>query len=245
MHRIVAIDSFDNDNSRPIKPKKNVKVFNPGYEFDNPGPMKKKSVDKRQGKEFTKFNGGVQHAQLLLLTSADNPLLKIPETNEGWVKDRIPSGTFKRIIGVSAGTRESGYKSRNPESNPPREIQIIWQKKVTYRLAYEEEPNKKFTLSYQYGGNENRRLCINVRDCYVREGSDDAANPKYSTNVRYIWCPPGILLSDAKDNGDDVTKMTAIGCTCRDMVFRGSLEARYGCKHIIAFNRAQKEGYLS
>lgn len=248
MHRIVAIDSFDTPIARPIKPKKNIRnPFNqPNQYADHEQHMNQKSVDKRSGTYSLELNGGVQHAQLLLLTSADNPLIRIPDTNEGWLRDKVPSGKSKRITGVSAETRRIGHESRDPKLNPPRKIQIIWEKKVRYRLAYKEEPNTKLNLSYQYAGSiEYRRLCINVRDCYVKKDSDDAANPKYTNKPRYIWCPPGILLSDVKDNGDDVKSMTAIGCTCRDMVFRGSLEARYGCKHIIAFNIARnKEGYL-
>lgn len=55
---------------------------------------------------------------------------------------------------------------------------------------------------------------------------------------RYIWLPEGASVSNTRGTPTD---KYAIGCTCRDMMWRGADGARSGCKHIIAWNLFRDE----
>lgn len=234
---IVAIDSFDTPNVVPIKPKKNVPANLALVRFDNPGPVKKKSADRRNGRNYTELNGGIQEVHLLMLTAGPNPLLNVPQSADIWKRDTLPNQTAKNVDDEIGDVRESGHADRHKDDN--RQIRIIWNKSVGFVKRYANDvPNTKHT-----NGNIIKRLRIDVRDAYVSQDPGPAANPRYSSKKRYIWCPPGVNNSDVTD-GPDPRAMTALGCTCRDMVMRGSLQARYGCKHIIAYNEAQRTGNL-
>lgn len=76
MPRIVGIDSFDTPNAANVKPKKYVGTRARPQAYPNPGPMKPRNVDRRNGVTRPRLNGGVQEVQLLLLTSGVNPLLQ-------------------------------------------------------------------------------------------------------------------------------------------------------------------------
>lgn len=234
---IVAIDSFDTPNVVPIKPKKNIPANPALVQFVNPGPMKKKSADRRNGRNYTELNGGIQEVHLLMLTAGPNPLLNVPQSTENWRRDTLPNNTAVSVADTIGDVRQNGHADRRKNEN--RQIRIIWHKRVGFVKRYANDvPSTQYT-----NGNIIKRLRIDVRDAYVSQNPGPAANPRYSSKKRYIWCPPGVQNSDVTD-GPDPRAMTALGCTCRDMVMRGSLHARYGCKHIIAYNEAQRTGNL-
>lgn len=236
--RIVAIDSFDTPNVVPIKPKKNT-VVNPGLPpFPNPGPMNPKSVDRRIGAaSLPNINGGIQEVQLLMLTAGPNPLIPVPFTPAGWRADVQPNQAVLNVSQGDGAARQAGYLQRCANQNRP--IRIIWQRQIPYPRPYANDLS-----GFTYPNNViAKRLRVDARDTFVRVNPGNPANPAYSQNKRYIWCPPGIRSSDVV-NGPNALTMTAIGCTCRDMLMRGSTRARYGCKHIIAYNTAQATGNL-
>lgn len=234
---IVAIDSFDTPNVVPIKPKMNIPANPALVQFDNPGPMKTKSVDRRNGRNYTELNGGIQQVHLLMLTAGSNPLLNIPQSTADWSKDSLPNQSTVSVGPDGGDVREGGHVDRRKDET--REIRIIWHKRVGFGKSYAND----VTRATYTNGNVIKRLRIDVRDTYVTQDPGSPASPRYSSKKRYIWCPPGVRNSDVTD-GPDPRAMTALGCTCRDMVMRGSLHARYGCKHIIAYNEAQSTGKL-
>lgn len=248
--RIVAIDSFDSPNSLVIKPKKNVQAV-ARVPYPNPGPEIQRNRD-RKGTFGQPGSMGVQEVQLLMLTSGPNPLLQasgfpVPPVGAApilapWRNDTTPNGHVIGVVNSMARARYYGYHNRDDTvsvrvSIDPR-IQIIWTQSVPRATAYANDVSDR---TYP-GGVRARRVRINVKDEFVSPYGTPVA-PIYTGRERYIWCPTGIRRGDVQ-MGADPHAMTAIGCTCRDMLMRGLVEARYGCKHIIAYNRAQATGNL-
>lgn len=71
-----------------------------------------------------------------------------------------------------------------------------------------------------------------------RQRIDVILKYKGTSNRRYVWLPVGVTITNTRG---DAKKMHAIGCTCRDMLWRGASEARSGCKHMIAWNMFMEE----
>jgi hypothetical protein len=253
--KVVGIDSFDSPNFPVVAPKKNVPAVARGAPFyHNPGPMKRKHRDRRSGAgSMPEIDGGTQYVQLLMLTSGPNPLLQAqgyPVAALGaqpvwapWKTDIKPNGVPIVVGDALADMRYKGYHKRDDLVDTrvqidPR-IQILWERNVPNATAY---ANDVSAAGIYHDFSRVRRVRLNVRDKFVVAGSGAVA-PIYSQNDRYIWCPAGIRRSDVQ-YGATATAMTAIGCTCRDMLMRGVTDARYGCKHIIAYNKAQAAGSL-
>lgn len=248
--RIVAIDSFDNPNAPMVKPKKNAMVVQRAAAYPNPGPQRPRNQDRRLGTGRTEINGGVQHTQILLLTSGPNPLLQaqgfpVPAPGAApvvapWTNDFRPNGTVVGVSPVGALTRYTGYHSRDQTvtARASPQIQILWEHEVRRPTAYANDTSGNVYPD----GSIPRRVRLDIRDEFVAPGSSAVA-PVYTRRNRRVWCPTGIRRGDVQPGANSHT-MTAIGCTCRDMLMRGFIEARYGCKHIIAYNAAQATGNL-
>ena len=245
---VVAIDSFDSANANLIKPKKNVQLKFRAYA--NPGPQRPRHQDRRAGTTHPEFNGETQETQLLLLTSGANPLVAaqgFPLPPPGglpnllpWRTDLVVNAPAVDVGSATATRRFNGFQARltTAQNRNSPQIQVLWRRQYDAR----NYANEKSDYVYP-NGVRPKRFRVDIKDAFVGVGSTPA-NPIYSGSNRFIWCPPGIRSSMVTNNNGPVFGMTAIGCTCRDMMLRGCLEARYGCKHIIAYNLAQATGNL-
>lgn len=240
--RFVVIDSFDTPNPLVIKPKKYVDPVTRATPYPNPGPMDARRQDMRNAVSQPHLNGGVQDTQILLLTSVHNPLLDaqaLPQpVNPNahlapWCVDVTPNGGGNVVTDGDGKLRRQGYRDRvktvDDRMFNSNQLQVIYTAGVRRRPAYANDVSKETYAD----GSVPRRVRMNVRDEFV---SMDGAG--YTHHPRYVWCPPGIRIKDVR-YGADFRTMTAIGCSCRDMLERGMTHARYGCKHIIAYNRAK------
>jgi hypothetical protein len=248
---IVAIDGFDNPNQRLVTPKKYVNPpINRGH-YPNLGPKHPTHVDKRLpplpgsatsrggSSDYDRYNGGDEKVQILLLTSvAINPVVMgVPPVpvagalpHAAWKQD----GPTQMVSDKMARGRAKGFEDRTKIVEARRALRdsmrVIWTQQIPRagRIATVADPNADTYAD----GSAIRRVRVNIRDEYA--GVPGGAG-RYSGNARYVWVPSGIDTATCAGVGDPQS-MTAIGCTCRDAVFRGASFARYGCKHIIAYN---------
>lgn len=151
-----------------------------------------------------------------------------------WRADLQPNGQSTINTSSHDGiVRRLGYRDRvatvDERQQTDLRVQVIYTANIRRRVAYANDPS-----DYTYpNAVVPRRVRLNAREEFVREFAHG-----YTGYERWIWCPPGVRMANVV-NGDDYKQMTAIGCTCRDMYGRGVLHARWGCKHIIAYNKAQ------
>lgn len=234
---LVGIDSFDSPNKDQVKPKDFVNTVDRGR-FQNRGPIKEKHQDKRSAndEDWYIYNGECEDVQILLLSSHLPEALDCSESTQN--ADYVRDGQ-KNVSSVVASKRRRGYFKRKDMVGQRRsnKIDIIWTSIKSYR-KYEIVDED---LLY----NDNTyvpRIELNINDTFN------------GTNFnRPLYLPSGINVDDMvydtftnATRQDDVKRMFAVGCTCRDMLFRGAVEARYGCKHMIAWEkaRAKEDGSL-
>lgn len=241
--RVAIIDSFDTPNARIVVPKKGAAAVTRTTLYPNRGPKIPKNKDKRSHPSRPNINGGVQATQILVLTSGPNPLLAasgFPAAPLGQPPNLAPwkSDGVKSVDDATAEDRLKGYKDYCDLVQQRRvrqsRIQIIKSIAIQKRVVLAKDES-----DFVYGdGSTPKRLRLDAGDFFVGH------NGGYTRNKRYAWCPPGVRSADVQMH-DDPRQMTAVGCTCRNMRMRGMTFARYGCKHIIAYNRSQAAGQLT
>lgn len=134
-------------------------------------------------------------------------------------------------------TTDGGHVTRKQraDDNAAPHLHVIWRQtiprarlhRITDRLVHKKESRTV------------KRLRVTVKDRY--EGHDG----RHTGNTRYIHCPSSLATQSVQD-AVDVTTMSAVGCTCTDMLTRGADgDAANGCKHILLYNRHQHTGTLT
>lgn len=233
---IVGIDSFDSTNRNHVKPKHGVvEIRRPP--FYNIGYKKKKHQDKRQGNDdYNIYNGECEDVQLLLLSSTLPQSLQLQSMHlnsfrQDYVNNENATGTFNVNGGVALKRQRGHDKRRHIVQNRRSLLDIIWVSTATNR-SYELEDEEDLTYN---DDTPVQRVELDIKDRY-----------KGSNFNRPLYLPSGVNVSDVTlgtfsnaTRAEDVKTMFAVGCTCRDMLFRGAIEARYGCKHMIAWQRAK------
>jgi hypothetical protein len=177
--------------------------------YVNPS-MTPRHRDERHGLTRTELNGNTEANQLLLLGVSPLP-------QPGPVVD--PGGA---LTASATSARLDGHSKRAASVAGRGPVPILNKTRVRKRPTF---ANSRCDTLYT-NGNKPRRVRLDVGDHF-----------KGTRNPRWIWCPSGVLLADVGEPSDEHHGY-AIGCTCRDMMLRGVVEARFGCKHIVAFNAA-------
>jgi hypothetical protein len=245
MYKIVVIDSFDSPNANVVKPRTASAAYPRPTPYPNPGVTRTRHQDKREGLTRPNTNHGLQRFQILLLTSGPNPLLSVYQFPAGyppplapWKADNTADGVVMDVSDPIATKRRTGFNDREDEVKYRRDsdsrIQVVLQVGVRKRPYYAKDVSPHM----YFNGAASMRPRLDIRERYA-----DLQGIGYTRHPRWIWCPSGIRVSDIT-TGDDHLHMTAIGCTCTDMLNRGFVHARYGCKHIIAYNKSQQGGEL-
>lgn len=231
-YNIAVIDSFDTPN-RMLRTIRRTERPRP-TRYNNMGPKIPRNQDKRfpTGPDnFPQLNGYTEETQFLLLTTKPNPLLSVPHTSAAMKVDAAPSAQSFTVTDAVAQDREKGHEDRtktvDDRFSRNQNIQAL-RLGSRQRLAYAASLcGTKYT-----DGSDVKRVRLYTSDSYAG----------FRHNRRYIWCPPGIVVANI---GTGIEPETAVGCTCRDMVMRGATHARYGCKHMIAYNKAIENNTLN
>ena len=234
---IVAIDSFDSPNNDQIKPKDNVNPIT-RQPFHNSGPEKHKHQDKRSSNDehWYIYNGECEDVQLLLLSSQLPEAITCHESTQNVDYSRDHQ---HEVTDAVATKRRRGYFKRKDlvGQRVSNKIDIIWVSAKQYRSYKMEDEDLVYSDNTPV-----HRLELNISDRY-----------KETQFNRPLYLPSGVAAGDIvydaftyANRFNQVKRMYAVGCTCRDMLFRGAVEARYGCKHMIAWEkaRAKEDGSL-
>ena len=204
--------------------------------YPNFGPKIPKNVDKRDGtSHFMEYNGKEEKIQLLALsTEGLYPPLTADQVGFNWAADGA-----KIVSPEDAEKRKSGFEKNTVivderiDKSHGRSLMVVWSKIYYIRHVHAADENDPNNTKYPATDEIIPRTALDIHARY-----DGTINP------RKVWLPPGVRKQTLKGSGP-LTNLKAIGCTCRNMVFRGATFARYGCKHIHAFNRLQSLGKIT
>jgi hypothetical protein len=247
---IVAIDAFDNPNSKVVQPKYKVLPRDRGR-YPNLGPVKKKNIDIRvpplvpradeRDEANNIYNGKAEHVQLLALTSSVVLSMKPPPEFDDFADNAAPwksDGAGKTVD--AARSRQDGHDSRQKDAAERvakrKTLKVIWTQRRALKTSLFPDPAG--TVYTEHPNAPLDRTRLDIIDRYAGY----LPNQKWA-GERDIWFPSSVTKDSIKATGD-ISKMTAIGCTCRDAVFRGAIHARYGCKHILTYNMYAAAGNI-
>lgn len=134
-------------------------------------------------------------------------------------------------------------------------VQVLLLSSTPLDTTEDSEYNKRKDSVLKYRQGVNRLECFGTLSTRVsfpriqtvadvkdhvsaRQRIDVVLKYRGTSNRRYVWLPAGVTATGTRGNAK---KMHAIGCTCRDMLWRGADEARSGCKHMIAWDMFMEE----
>lgn len=209
MPLIVAMDALDDPNAIVVRPKQHVHPRARPV-FPNTGPMRPRHADvKRPPPPGHPPNAPImarlEHTgveSVHLLLLSSAPDIPAPDPTH------------------------SGYQSRKEtaDGRHSQQVQVFWSQEIPRnRLRRERDP----AATYEGDPAAPVRIKCNIRSMYT------GALGQYNGNIRYIWCPSPIQLGHIKaDGGVPRAAYRAVGCTCMDMVMRGSRQATHGCKYV-------------